>query len=231
MAQLSATERIPSPDHVHARLECRTQALGMETPETDTHLSALNVDGVWILYVWTLEQDQEALERWIEEIGDFQPRPDQTTNHVLAVQTEDLPPILETLFERYGTESLILRSDGTATLKIHTSRREAKKLHDEFEATLLQISDTSQEENRQSNPLTQAERKTLLAAYKAGYFEVPRRLRQRELAEQLGKSTGALSALLRKATQSLIEHHLQDAARRPIPTKEKAPESSPDQGP
>lgn len=208
---------IPSSEHVDARLETGAKNLGFETPSTDLHLSALSVDGVWILYLWSVEQNQTQLEGWLEAHVDFQPRLDQTTDHVYAAQTQHLPPTLEDLFGRFDVQSVILRADGSATISIHAAREQVQSLIKSLDATLLQISNASQgADDPRTNPLTEAERKTLIAAYEAGYFDIPRRLRQSELAEELGKSTGALSTILRRATQKLIEHHIRDAARRPV---------------
>lgn len=210
---------IPSPEHVDARLETAAKTLGLETPSTDIHLSALSVDSVWILYLWSVEQNQTRLEDWLEAQVDFQPRLDQTTDHIFAAQTQNLPPTLETLFGRFDAHSVILRADGSATISINAPRERVQSLLEELDATLLQVSKASQgTAHPRQDPLTEAERETLLAAYKAGYFEVPRRLRQSELAEELDKSTGALSTNLRRATQKLIEHHIRDAARKPATT-------------
>lgn len=205
---------------MQARLETTAQDLGLEPPSTDTHLSALNLEDVWILYLWSLEQDQQRLEQWLEALCDFQQRPDQTTNHVLAAQTEDLPPHLQDLFTRFETQSLILRTDGSITIALEGSRGQVQDLLDDLDATLLQVLDSPPEsEGPMRDPLTEAEREALLAAYKSGYFEVPRRLRQSELAQKLGKSTGALSTLLRRATGRLVEHYARDTLRAPAPKK------------
>lgn len=53
-------------------------------------------------------------------------------------------------------------------------------------------------------PLTDEQRETLLAAYRKGYFEQPRRVTQAELADEFGISTRAVSNRLRLGTRNLV---------------------------
>ncbi len=52
--------------------------------------------------------------------------------------------------------------------------------------------------------LTERQRKILSMAYYAGYYDIPRRVSQGDLAEQLDVSTSAVSQRLRRAVSSLI---------------------------
>lgn len=53
--------------------------------------------------------------------------------------------------------------------------------------------------------LTPTQRRTLVTAYRGGYFEVPRDITQGELAAELGLSRSGLSQRLRRATGKLVE--------------------------
>lgn len=53
--------------------------------------------------------------------------------------------------------------------------------------------------------LTRKQRETLLSAYDAGYFDVPRRVSQSDLAAQLDISPQSLSERLRRGTATLVE--------------------------
>lgn len=53
--------------------------------------------------------------------------------------------------------------------------------------------------------LSDHQRETLLAAFSAGYYDVPRAVSQEELAEQLGISPSAISQRLRTAVGRLLE--------------------------
>ena len=52
--------------------------------------------------------------------------------------------------------------------------------------------------------LTERQHEILLMAYYAGYYEIPRSISQRHLAEHLGVSTSAVSQRLRRAVSDLI---------------------------
>lgn len=60
------------------------------------------------------------------------------------------------------------------------------------------------EATRASHSLTPTQRKTLLAAYRKGYFDEPRRISQAELGEQFGVSGRAVAKRLRRGTRNLI---------------------------
>lgn len=53
--------------------------------------------------------------------------------------------------------------------------------------------------------LSPVQRDTLLTAYQSGYFEVPRRISQAALADELGISDSALSQRIRRDIEALIE--------------------------
>jgi len=63
--------------------------------------------------------------------------------------------------------------------------------------------------------LTESQRETLLAAYDAGYFEVPRAASQADLAARLGVSDSAVSQRVRRAVAALVANTL--AETRPEP--------------
>lgn len=54
--------------------------------------------------------------------------------------------------------------------------------------------------------LSDLQRETLLVALESGYFDVPRRVSQRELAEQLDASPTAVSQRLRRAVATLLKN-------------------------
>lgn len=60
--------------------------------------------------------------------------------------------------------------------------------------------------------LTEEQREALVAAYRSGYFEIPRDQTLSEVAEELGISANALSARLRRAFRSLVASTLVEDA-------------------
>lgn len=68
--------------------------------------------------------------------------------------------------------------------------------------TLRRIHHTPFEE---AAPMSSVQRETLLSAYREGYFQVPRRINQADLAAELEISDSALSQRLRRGVAKLIE--------------------------
>jgi predicted DNA binding protein len=59
------------------------------------------------------------------------------------------------------------------------------------------------------NQLTQKQREVLIAAYKYGYYDIPRKITSEELANKLGLVDSTVVEHLRKAEQRLITHVLE----------------------
>lgn len=57
-------------------------------------------------------------------------------------------------------------------------------------------------------PISPVQRETLLSAYHQGYFQVPRRINQANLADELDISDSALSQRIRRSVSKLIETDL-----------------------
>lgn len=54
------------------------------------------------------------------------------------------------------------------------------------------------------NALTEKQRQILIAAYKLGYYDLPRKISSRQLSEKLGLSKSAIAAQIRKAELHLL---------------------------
>jgi hypothetical protein len=59
------------------------------------------------------------------------------------------------------------------------------------------------------NQLTQKQQNVLLEAYKAGYYDIPRKINSEQLANRLGLVNSTVVEHLRKAEQRLIAHMLE----------------------
>ena len=61
------------------------------------------------------------------------------------------------------------------------------------------------------NVLTEKQRRILIASYKLGYYDLPRKVGSRELAEKLGLHKSALATHIRKAERRLLADILSEA--------------------
>ncbi len=141
-------------------------------------------------------------------------------DRVLAVQAPALPRPITRLFETAKVLTLVLRTDGRSEVELRAPRERVGSLVDEVDGTIEQLVDApTPPDNQGQGPLTDTEREALLSAYEAGYFDVPRNVRLEDLSQEMGKSIGALSTLIRRAVLELVEAYaegtLPEASRVP----------------
>jgi predicted DNA binding protein len=80
-----------------------------------------------------------------------------------------------------------------------------QRVIEKIEQSLLEVNVLKLEKfMRQGDVLTENQEKTLWIALKSGFFEYPRRLTMKQLAEKIGKSSSTLSETLRRATSKVI---------------------------
>jgi predicted DNA binding protein len=69
---------------------------------------------------------------------------------------------------------------------------------------IVSITDAKFAPNSPLNALTEKQRRIMIAAYKLGYYDLPRRVSSRELSENLGLHKSALATHIRKAELRLL---------------------------
>lgn len=75
---------------------------------------------------------------------------------------------------------------------------------------MIQLSEASPTDFNASSVLTEQQEELLLMAYYNGYYDIPRRVSQSDLADQLDVSTSAVSQRLRRAVAKLIVTTIDD---------------------
>lgn len=78
-------------------------------------------------------------------------------------------------------------------------------VEDDVSIELVQLHEAVGSDHRRRFGLTNAQRELVVAAYEAGYFEVPRKTTLVELGERLGISDSAVSQRLRRGLAELID--------------------------
>ncbi|MDX1612047.1 MAG: helix-turn-helix domain-containing protein, partial [Candidatus Thermoplasmatota archaeon] len=206
-----------SDDAVRARLELTVEDLDLPCPPTAVHLRFLEERTGWAIFMWSSPGGAEILGGWIRSLGDVTLRRSPLhDSRVTVAEVRELPGACGRLAKTLHVEMLILRPSGEVSLAVSGGRRE---LHDLIQwiqpggdgvvrnVTRVANGD-SQAEGRDGQLLTQRQQDALREASERGYYDVPRKLRLRELADALDTSPAALSELLRRAEKGLIEAYL-----------------------
>jgi predicted DNA binding protein len=75
---------------------------------------------------------------------------------------------------------------------------------------IVSLTDAKFSPNSPLNALTEKQRRIIIAAYKLGYYDLPRRVSSRELSEKLGLHKSALATHRRKAELRLLDAMLSE---------------------
>ena len=168
-------------------------------------------------YVWVHADDFGAFEAaleddpTVEEVTLFSETEDERSYRMTWIGSINF--VVEILTEHQGT---ITHADGSADgwdLRVVFPDKELlSRAHDaaheaEFRFDVTAIYGTDDLRHTHSG-LTEKQRDTLVAAFEAGHFSVPREVTLQELAEQRDTSHQALSEQLRRATSNLVESTL-----------------------
>jgi len=114
---------------------------------------------------------------------------------------EGLPCIIRTHTVRPdGSAELIVLADSTAPLKRLTDRLRSQRLN-------ARIQKITRVHNVDS--VTDGQRRVVRLALEHGYFDYPRRIRQRQLSALCGLSSSTLTETLRRAEKHIVSRYLE----------------------
>lgn len=114
------------------------------------------------------------------------------------------------------TDAAVLSAAGTAesldfSIRFNTADA-LSDFHSRCRESGISLEVTGVRQNQEAEDrgpgLTSHQRETLLRAYEAGYYDVPREVTAVDLAEEMGISDQSLSERLRRAHARLVEHSL-----------------------
>ncbi len=123
-------------------------------------------------------------------------------------------PSLSSVLESIGVESGYLFppigiSDGKIKISFLGSEGQVRAFLEKVDAAqihykVVMLTDANFAPSSPLNELTEKQREVLLAAYKNGYYDIPRRTNTRQLSKKLGIGDSTLAEHLRKAERHLL---------------------------
>lgn len=162
---------------------------------------------------WSLAQDPGGLRGWLTRQPDLQTldvAPGQGRSVVLALGDDH--PALDWLVPGPGWIGVQLGPQGPAKLTVTgtSDRLKALQANLTHRARIQELEPASpwREPASRQALLTDRQQAAVRWAVAAGYYEVPRGIRLKDLAEEMGTSIGALSTLLRRAEARLLAAYL-----------------------
>lgn len=192
-------------DQIQACIEIPCSHLGVAPPPAVVHLRlAPHLEG-WLIYLWNREGVQEPLVAWLGKYLDLEPvRHGAKRPRLVTVVTPELPETWRPLVEELSVELMVFDPAGKINLNLRGARSALRSFLDVLGtpgapgegATEVHGIGPVEDDAR---VLTDRQREVLMYAISAGYFQVPRKLGLKELADHLEMSEGALSELLRRA--------------------------------
>ncbi len=188
-------------DQLQARLELPCQRLGIGPPPATVHLRFLPHRDGWLVYLWNRDGIHEALLGWLGKHMNVEPTGQTTSRPRLSTCiVDELPEAWRPLVEELGVDLMVLEPGGEVRLNLRGPRAAIGRFISDLgmdgdKGALRSLQPATSTEEM----LTQRQRDALLHAVTAGYFDVPRRVQLKHLADEMDMSEGALSELLRRA--------------------------------
>lgn len=208
----------PTDPHVPGgRLVCQVQVpleiLGLATPPHTLRLRLMTAGEGWRLLAWSEAGEIDAAVAWLEQLDGWQQA--ETTKrpqHLVVLETPELPPPWTWASRATGGVRLTLRPDGRASVS-------AEGTHDEVDGFLSHWENQGYDVITSVLPspiapdigagiLTRRQSEALSRAAAAGYYDIPRRVRLEDLAAEMEMSMGGLSELLRRAEARLVKAYI-----------------------
>lgn len=191
-------------------------------PEVTVELDRLVENGDALVgYVWTHGDGADRFERELRDVsaaGDVERLDRVADRRLYRWRSQPEPESLLRAVHDYGAGILAARGDGEEW-SFRLMFDDATALS-EFQRFCVDTAGIALELTQLFNPvegaptveseLTKTQRETLVAAYEAGYFDIPRKVTLVDLADRLDISDQAVSERMRRGEAKLVETHLLD---------------------
>jgi hypothetical protein len=203
---------------VFERIDLPAQRLGFDPPPPcKVTLKFLYASERWTLYLQFNGGEAEAMKRWIQPYGPTNLTASEGLYpRVLRLEFPELPKQWEWVAADPENVLLSIVPAGVATVLVRKNRLTEKNLGEALEQRQsvpmkVQVKIQPRVHNPRNIQLTQKQKEVLSLAVSLGYYAVPHRIGLRGLASALGRSTGTISELLRRAESRIITQHVTEA--------------------
>lgn len=189
------------------RIRASASALEFALPPTSLRLKLFAATRYWSLFLQPIEQGSRLapILAWIEPWSPL--RIEFGSRQVLRADFDPLPTAWLKRFRSVDLQDLIIHPNDIAIATVRGTHAAlaafARTLTTDTDVNVHQVQDAP----RDRPILTASQDKTLRAAVEAGYYQIPRPLNLRQLADKLGISSASLSERLRRAEAHVILHY------------------------
>lgn len=175
-----------------AALRRTAQEIGLQPCPVRVHLRFLLVGRRYLALAFAPGGEIEAVASWLESIGGTETRtPTKGTSRVVTGNLDALPAKMQPLARGLSSLWMILDANGDCDMRFEPRAGAALGALSTAPADPPPV-------------LTDRQERALAVAVEEGYYEVPRTVSLRELAQQLRVSPASLSELLRRAESRII---------------------------
>lgn len=195
--QYVALELAPS---LH-RVELPASALGLTPPPVYTELDLRPQRDGWQVQALAARDQADGIAQWLRGLGATDPRPVAGREPGVRARLPRLPPVLDFASGMVKLQRVGVGSDGSAFLVAAAARGKFTQFLHRIESQRLPH-DTVPE-------LTARQAELLQFCKDRGYYEIPRRVTLRDLAQDLGISPTALSKALRRAEARILSAYVE----------------------
>ncbi len=211
---------IDAPTLAYDRLDLPAEKIGFDPPPPcKLHLKFFQTKGRWSVFILAPAGKMPRVEKWLQT---YHPSSYYTAPgiapRVARMEFDALPDKLADLLNAVHVQSIWLHPEGVASVVIRDAHATVKGF---VQTALAPGAGKYEVRVRESKSLdvphkvkvTPRQSEALSLAVALGYYEVPHRIRLRDIAQKMDMSLGALSELLRRA-ESAVMHSFADHSLR-----------------
>ena len=188
-------------------------AFGIGPPPCRLHIAFLPGRSGWTLLIHSDAGRLPHVERWITQYGPARTHFDAgITPRVLRAEFRSLPERWGVIVDSLGVSFMELTPEGIASIFVDGHVAGTEQLTARLHLPPTAVSIRADLAQGPPDALSRKQFDVLSLAVALGYYEVPHRVDQREIAARLGMSLSATSQLLRKAEATVLVAYVDSRA-------------------